>query len=157
MTDYDDDGLERAAAADVKALEGCLLREVLVHIVEPEFNVFFLVTDDGVWGISGRVGSEVLSISRAQNMPNDIQQSRRRSVDTGPTSSFKGDASYRRGRSVRHGTGTDSSSPSKASRIVRCSFSRSTHLRSRRTSRTASGSGSVFAPVPLRKRANRRM
>jgi hypothetical protein len=65
VTDYDYDRLERAAAADVKALEGCFLREVLVHIVEPEFNVVFLVTDDGVWEVSGRVGSEVLGISRA--------------------------------------------------------------------------------------------
>lgn len=64
MTDYDYDRLERAAA-DVKTLEGCLLREVLAHIVEPEFNVDFLVTDDGVWEVSGRVGGEVLSISRA--------------------------------------------------------------------------------------------
>lgn len=64
MSDYDYPKLELAAKTDAEALEGRVLTRFLVHIVEPEFNVAILETDDGTWEICGRIGAEVLGIER---------------------------------------------------------------------------------------------
>jgi hypothetical protein len=67
MTDYDYAKLELMARESVGALEGRLLSKFLVHVVEPEFNVAILVTDAGTWEICGRIGAEVLGITRADS------------------------------------------------------------------------------------------
>src|SRR5881394_698150 len=55
---------------------GKLLTRTLVQVVEPEFNVFFMILEDSTYAISGRVGGEVLGIRRLDLPPTEGQEAR---------------------------------------------------------------------------------
>ncbi|EIW15710.1 MULTISPECIES: hypothetical protein [Pelosinus] len=46
-------------------IEGKVLVDFLVQVVEPEFNIAYLIFSDSVYAINGAYNSEVLSINRA--------------------------------------------------------------------------------------------
>jgi len=50
-------------------LEGAIVLQVLVNVVDPEFNVVYLKTDKGVYSIQGEMGSEYLGIRKLEEMP----------------------------------------------------------------------------------------
>ncbi len=52
----------------LKALEfeGKVLVDFFVEIVEPEFNIAFLVFNDGIYSVCGTIGSEVLTIKKVE-------------------------------------------------------------------------------------------
>jgi hypothetical protein len=68
-TDYDYKSMIDEAASLLTQLEGRLLLQFLTHIVEPEFNAAYLVLEDGVFSIHGRVGGEVLQIILVNEAP----------------------------------------------------------------------------------------
>ena len=90
MSDYDYAKLEAKAKAEVKLLEGRLLEKVLVHVVEPEFNLVIFVTDAGTWEVFGRVGSEVVGIRRAPAQPTEYGGEHERLGPYPPFSEFEG-------------------------------------------------------------------
>jgi hypothetical protein len=53
----------------ISNLEGAVLNDFLVNIVEPEFNVVFLDTNKGVFALQGEVGGEYLGIRILSEMP----------------------------------------------------------------------------------------
>ena len=63
MSDYDYPELIREACRALSEVEGKVLVDVLVQVVEPEFNAITLVFEDGAYQISGRIGSEILGIA----------------------------------------------------------------------------------------------
>ena len=50
-------------------LEGAMVSEILVNIVDPEFNAVFLKTDKGVFSLHGEMGSEYLGVRKLELMP----------------------------------------------------------------------------------------
>lgn len=74
-TDYDYESMIAEAASVLSQLEGRVLLRFLTHIVEPEFNVAYLVLDNGVFSIHGRVGGEVLQIVPVDEAPPEISES----------------------------------------------------------------------------------
>ncbi len=50
------------ACAELRDVEGQVLVDVLVQIVDPEFNQVWLAFEDSTYVIYGRVGSEYLGI-----------------------------------------------------------------------------------------------
>ncbi|MDA9981973.1 hypothetical protein N9H39_04415 [Gammaproteobacteria bacterium] len=50
-------------------LEGAVVSQILVNIVDPEFNVVFLDTDKGVFSLQGEMGAEYLGIRKLDLMP----------------------------------------------------------------------------------------
>jgi len=45
-------------------IEGKVLVDFQVHVVEPEFNVAYLIFTDGVYAVNGAFNSEVLAITQ---------------------------------------------------------------------------------------------
>ncbi|WP_105620031.1 hypothetical protein [Vallitalea okinawensis] len=60
MSDYSKGIKQQKEKIDM--IEGKILRDVLVHIVEPEYNIAYLVFDHYVYEICGLMGSEILGI-----------------------------------------------------------------------------------------------
>lgn len=54
----------------MKELEGKVLKEIRVHVVDPEYNIVFLIFESMVYAIHGRVGSEILGIYRIDKVEN---------------------------------------------------------------------------------------
>jgi hypothetical protein len=50
-------------------LEGAIVAQILINIVDSEFNVVFLDTDKGVFSLQGEMGAEYLGIRRLDLMP----------------------------------------------------------------------------------------
>ena len=50
-------------------LEGAIVSQILVNIVDPEFNVVFLKTDKGVFSLQGEMGAEYLGVRKLDSMP----------------------------------------------------------------------------------------
>lgn len=59
---YDYESMVAEAAASLGLFEGRVLRQFLTQIIEPEFNVAYLVLDEGAFAIQGCIGGEVLEI-----------------------------------------------------------------------------------------------
>jgi hypothetical protein len=59
---YDYGGMESAADAALRSLVGRVLEGSLVQVVDPEFNVLYLLFSDQSFAIQGRVGGEVLEV-----------------------------------------------------------------------------------------------
>jgi hypothetical protein len=76
MTDasYDYVSMIAEAASKLPRLEGRVLLRFLIQIVQPEFNVAYLVLDDGVWCIQGRFGGEILQIIPVDETPAERQE-----------------------------------------------------------------------------------
>ncbi|MCF6314639.1 MAG: hypothetical protein L3J39_19480 [Verrucomicrobiales bacterium] len=51
----------------IESLCNALLQEIVVQVVDPEFNALFLKTDKGVFAIQGTIGSEIVEIVESQN------------------------------------------------------------------------------------------
>jgi hypothetical protein len=73
-TGYDYESMITEAASALSQLEGRVLLRFLTHIIEPEFNVAYLVLDDGVFSIHGRIGGEVLQIVPVEEAPPEISE-----------------------------------------------------------------------------------
>ena len=50
-------------------LEGATLLSVRINVVEPEYNVVYLDTSNGVFALQGEVGGEYLGVHRKAEMP----------------------------------------------------------------------------------------
>lgn len=51
-------------------LEGKTLKQFLVQVIEPEFNVAYLIFEDGsAYAVQGEFGSEILGIHRLSEIP----------------------------------------------------------------------------------------
>ncbi|NNK84392.1 MAG: hypothetical protein HKO91_02415, partial [Desulfobacterales bacterium] len=50
-------------------LEGAIVSQILVNIVDPEFNVVFLKTDKGIFSLQGEMGAEYLGVRKLDLMP----------------------------------------------------------------------------------------
>lgn len=66
MNSYDYPRLIAEACKALSEVEGRLLVEVLVQVVDPEYNQVFLAFDDATYVIYGRSGSEYLGIERGE-------------------------------------------------------------------------------------------
>ncbi|MDP2596396.1 hypothetical protein [Alteromonas stellipolaris] len=58
----------------IEALEGSVLTKVLINVVEPEFNVVFLDTSNGVFAVQGESGGEYLGIRHIKDMPSLVSE-----------------------------------------------------------------------------------
>ena len=67
--DYQYEQMVTEAATSVSQLEGRVLKQFLTHVVDSEFNVAYLVLDDGAFAIQGRIGGELLQIVPVENLP----------------------------------------------------------------------------------------
>jgi len=65
MSDYN--GIIKTSKQKFVEIEGKVLVDFLVHVVEPEFNIAYLIFSDGSYAINGAYSSEVLSINRVVN------------------------------------------------------------------------------------------
>lgn len=50
-------------------IRGCGFLQILVNIVEPEFNVVFLDADKGVFSLQGEMGAEYLGVRKLSLSP----------------------------------------------------------------------------------------
>lgn len=55
-------------------LEGAVLEAVLINVVDPEFNVVYLQTTQGIFALQGEVGGEYLGVHRLDAMPEVTNQ-----------------------------------------------------------------------------------
>ena len=68
---YDYRGMELAADAALRSLEGRVLERALVQVVDPEFNVLYLLFEDQSFAVQGNVGGEVLEIVPLAKRPQE--------------------------------------------------------------------------------------
>ena len=61
-TDDEYSSWTRAARSGLEEVEGRVLREFFVQVVGHEYNQAWLVLEDGLYVIAGRLGSEILGI-----------------------------------------------------------------------------------------------
>ena len=66
---YDYPKLIRERSKDLQSIEGQVLEKVLVHVVEPEYNVLYLKFPDGWYEARGEIGSEILGFHKSSEAP----------------------------------------------------------------------------------------
>lgn len=67
--EYDYKSIIAEAASLLVRFEDQVLRHFVTHIVEPEYNVAYLVLDVGAFAIQGGIGGEVLKIVSVGTVP----------------------------------------------------------------------------------------
>ena len=67
--EYEYDKYIKKSCQLLPTLEGAIVLQILVNIVEPEFNVVFLKTDKGVFSLQGEKGAEYLGVRKIDLMP----------------------------------------------------------------------------------------
>lgn len=62
MSGYDYPKIIARSKPNIEKLHGALVEEIVVQIVDPEFNVLFLKTDRGAFAMQGAIGSEIVEV-----------------------------------------------------------------------------------------------
>jgi hypothetical protein len=66
---YDYPKLIQERAKDLQCIEGQILEKVLVHVVEPEYNILYLKFGDGWYQARGEIGAEILGFHKSTEAP----------------------------------------------------------------------------------------
>jgi hypothetical protein len=69
--EYDYPKLIRERSKDLQSIEGQTLEKVLVHVVEPEYNVLYLKVADCWYEVKGEIGSEILGFHKSSEIPKE--------------------------------------------------------------------------------------
>lgn len=70
--DYEKD--IKDACSLLEELEGTIILNILINVVDPEFNVVYLDTDKGAFSLQGEVGGEYLGVHRMNELPEITNQ-----------------------------------------------------------------------------------
>lgn len=63
--------LIRERSKDLKNIEGQVLEKILIHVVEPEYNVLYLKFSNGWYEAKGEIGSEILGFHKSNEIPQE--------------------------------------------------------------------------------------
>ena len=75
MTMHEDyEGYTKESSKLLPKLEGATLHTVLINVVDPEFNVVYLGTSNGVFALQGEVGGEYLGVHECPDLPEITNQ-----------------------------------------------------------------------------------
>ena len=67
--DYDYPQLIKERTIDLVEIEGQVLENVLINVVEPEYNVLYLNVSSGWYSACGEIGSEILGFKKLEESP----------------------------------------------------------------------------------------
>jgi len=67
--DYDYPQLIKERTIDLVEIEGQVLENVLINVVEPEYNVLYLKVSSGWYSACGEIGSEILGFKKLEEPP----------------------------------------------------------------------------------------
>ena len=74
MPDYDYKADIQESCKLLPMIQGALVEKILINVVEPEYNVVYFLTDQGVFALQGEVGGEYLGIKRLDEPPEEINE-----------------------------------------------------------------------------------
>jgi hypothetical protein len=74
MSEYDYQKSIEEACKLLPQLEGALVERILINVVEPEYNVVYLVTDKGTFALQGDIGGEHLGVVSVEHIPEVTEQ-----------------------------------------------------------------------------------